>query len=375
MKYIKTLLRFALLFLLLSLSGYALSITQKYPSYTYVFDEFDVKKSYIHNPEFVNFISKNERNLKAFYRRSLKRGQKILPTMKGLLVGEGVSDLFLYLSMIESGFSQGATSPKKAVGLWQFIPATARQYNLKVCNEYDERCDTVSATSAAINYLNKLHRQFGKWYLAAMAYNCGEGCVERAIRKAGTDDIETLTDNRLKILPKETRDYIRKILLVAMIGESKKGKRVGSKSSNKLPRYSSDELIKVEVLAGTSLKKLAKLIKMDYKVLQKLNRRMKNGLVPMFKKKYMITIPLEKIYAFYLRYEVIEENRTEKTHLISYTVSIGDTIESIAHRYNAQMADIMQANQLVDEFLEVDQLLVIPVTKKMFEKSIRTYNR
>jgi hypothetical protein len=114
---------------------------------------------------------------------------------------------------------------------------------------------------------------------------------------------------------------------------------------------------------------------MKYKVLQKLNRRMKNGLVPMFRKKYMISIPLDKIYAFYLRYEAREEGRTQETHLISYTVSIGDTIESIATRYDAQMADIMQANQLMDEFLEVGQLLVIPVTQKMFKKSIRTYNR
>jgi len=336
-----------------------------------VFNEFDVGKSYINNAEFVQFIYKNERNLKAFYRRSLKRGQKILPTMKGLLVGEGVSDLFLYLSMIESGFSSNATSAKKAVGLWQFMPATARQYNLKVCSQHDERCDTVSATSAAINYLNKLHRQFGKWYLAAMAYNCGEGCVERAINKAGTDDIETLTDDKLKILPKETRDYIRKILLIAMIGEGNHGK----KSNNKKIIYSSDEVVKVEVLAGTSLKKLAKLIKMDYKVLQKLNRRMKNGLVPMFRPTYKITIPLDKIYAFYLRYELSEEEKPKKSHLLSYSVHIGDTIESIAKIYDADMSDIMQANQLMDTFLEVGQLLVIPVTKKVFEKSLQNKSK
>jgi len=367
----KILLRFVVLLVVLSLASHALNITKKYPSYLYVFNEFDVGKSYINNSEFVQFIYKNERNLKAFYRRSLKRGKKILPTMKGLLVGEGVSDLFLYLSMIESGFSNNATSAKKAVGLWQFMPATARQYNLKVCSQYDERCDTVSATSAAINYLNKLHRQFGKWYLAAMAYNCGEGCVERAIRKAGTDDIETLTDNRLKILPKETRDYIRKILLIAMIGEGKQGK----KSNTKRASYSSDELVEVEVLAGTSLKKLAKLIKMDYKVLQKLNRRMKNGRVPMFRPKYKIKIPLDKIYAFYLRYELLEENKTKYTHLLSYTVHIGDTIESIAKMYQTQMSEIMKTNQLMDEFLEVGQLLVIPVTQKVFEESIDRYHR
>jgi membrane-bound lytic murein transglycosylase D len=156
---------------------YAISLEHKYPSYTYVFNEFDVDESYLYNEDFISFVSKHEKNLKSFYKHSLRRGREILPTMQGLLVDDGVSDLFIYLSMVESGFSTDAVSPKKAVGLWQFMSATAKQYNLTVYNNYDERCDTVSATSAAINYLNKLHKQFGKWYLAAMAYNCGEGCV------------------------------------------------------------------------------------------------------------------------------------------------------------------------------------------------------
>ena len=217
----KKILQGVIIFFVMSISLHALAITKKYDAYTYVFNEFDVPHTYIEDDTFIHFVSQNEHGLQKFYKRSLKRGKKLLPTMKGLLIGEGVSDLFLYLSMIESGFSTTAISGKKAVGLWQFMPATARQYNLKVCNNYDERCDTVSATSAAIAYLNKLHRQFGKWYLAAMAYNCGEGCVERAIKKAGTDNISVLTDNQRRLLPKETRDYIRKILLIAMIGESK----------------------------------------------------------------------------------------------------------------------------------------------------------
>jgi len=357
-----------LILLLLSFTNvvHAVDFTKKYPSYIYVFDEFDVDPTFIDNSEFQSFIVKNERKLKAFYRRSLKRGEAILPTMKGLLVGEGVSDLFLYLSMIESGFSLKAKSVKKAVGLWQFMPATARQYNLKVCNEYDERCDPVSATSAAINYLNKLHKQFGKWYLAAMAYNCGEGCLERAINRAGTDDISILTNNRLKLLPRETRNYIRKILLIAMIGESK--------NSRVEPIYTNtskhQELTEVEVAAGTSLRVLARLLNMKYKVLQKLNRRMKNGIVPRYRPMYKIKIPLDKIYAFYLRYDMESGSKVKNTHLVSYTVVLGDTLESIAARYNVNVISIMKANDLVDDFLEVGQLLVIPVSENVFDKSL-----
>jgi len=351
----KNYIKFIFLFVYFSSTLYAYNIEKKYPSYRYVFNEFDIDKSYINDAGFSSFVLKNEKKLKKFYIRSLQRGKKILPTMKGLLVGEGVSDLFIYLSMIESGFSNTATSAKKAVGLWQFMPATAKQYNLTVCKEYDERCDTSSSTSAAITYLNKLHKQFGKWYLAAMAYNCGEGCVERAIKKAGTNDLSILTDDGLKYLPKETREYIKKILLVAMIGEN------SALGFTTVQNNSLDSgLIEVNVLAGTQLKDVAKLIKMKYKTLKKLNRR---------RNKYKIIIPIEKIFAFYLRYEL--NNATAmKPHLISHYVKIGESLTSIAKKYKTDSTEIIRANHLKDEYLTVEQFLVIPVNKSIFENTL-----
>ncbi len=339
----------------------AFDLDKKYPSYAYVFNEFDVDKSYIYNDEFNQFVLKHDSALKSFYKRSLKRGKDILPTMKGILVGEGVSDLFLYLSMIESGFSPEATSPKKAVGLWQFMPATAKQYNLTVCNTYDERCDTVSATSAAIQYLNKLHRQFGKWYLAAMAYNCGEGCVQKAIKRAETDNLSILIDNNLKYIPKETRDYIKKILLVAMIGESN---TLGFDNNTTID----STYIEVEVKGGTDLKTIASLIKMKEKSLSKLNPKIRNGRLPNNKKIYSIRIPLEKVYAFYLRYELLNDKKSIKPHLLSHYVSLGETLVSIANKYSTTVEEIIVANNLENDYLILDQFLVIPVSIKIFEK-------
>ena len=107
-------------------------LENKYPSYSYVFNEFDIDESYIYDDDFISFVMKNENNLKRFYQRSLIRGKEILPTMQGLLVEDGVSDLFIYLSMVESGFTKDAVSPKKAVGLWQFMAATAKSRLLGV---------------------------------------------------------------------------------------------------------------------------------------------------------------------------------------------------------------------------------------------------
>ena len=338
---------------------FSLSLENKYPSYTYVFNEFDVDTSYLYNEEFKDFVQKNEKSLKHFYRRSLKRGETLLPMMQGLLLEDGVSDLFIYLSMIESGFSTDIVSPKKAVGLWQFMPATAKHYDLTVCGDYDERCNAVSSTTAAMRYLNKLHRQFGKWYLAAMAYNCGEGRLQRAIKKAGSDDLSILTNNQNKFLPKETRDYIRKILLIAMIGESS---LIGF--DDVTPTH--NDYVEVEVDKNTSVKKVAKMIKMDYKKLLSINKNMS---YLNHKSYYKLTIPMEKIYAFYLRYDMPEVEETNaKSHMITHQVKMGDTLESIAKRYDADTEEIRVANHLEYPYLQLEMLLVIPVSQDIFEK-------
>jgi len=350
-------------YLFTSVSLFSLSLENKYPSYVYVFNEFDVDISYLNNDEFIQFVKKNEYGLKKFYKRSLQRGESLLPMMQGLLTQDGVSDLFIYLSMLESGFSATAVSTKKAVGLWQFMPATAKHYKLKVSLDYDERRDTFASTTAAIAYLNKLHRQFGKWYLAAMAFNCGEGCIERAIKKAGTNELSILTDERLKYIPKETREYIKKILLVAMIGEKGiLGFNTSSNSSN-TERYT-----KVEVSCGTDLRSVARLLKMDYDILKRLNRKFKTNIVPHRKKIETITIPMEKIFAFYLRYEL---NKQRKSHLLSHYVGLGETIESIAKRYKTTADEIIRANNLEDEYLTLEQFLVIPVNKSIFQNTLK----
>ena len=344
-------------------SAFALSLEDKYPSYSYVFHEFDVDESYLYDEEFISFVANHEKKLKRFYKNSLQRGKEVLPTMQGLLVDDGVSDLFIYLSMVESGFSSDAVSPKKAVGLWQFMPGTAKDYNLSICNSYDERCDTVSATSAAINYLNKLYKQFGKWYLAAMAYNCGEGCVNKAIKNAGTDEISVLLDSRSKYLPRETREYLKKILLVAMIGENHT-----LDFGNEQNVDWEETLIQVDVRPGTSLKQIAKMLKMNEAKLLDLNKGLKNGVVPHDRPMYKIMIPIEKIYAFYLRYEQGWSPKRYKSHMVSHNITLGETLQSIAKLYEADVEEIKASNHLSDEYLTVGNMLVIPVTQDIFER-------
>ena len=336
---------------------FSISLNEKYPFYSYVFSEFGIDESYIYDENFEKFVYENEKKIEKFYKSATQRGEIVLPLVKKHLIDNDLSDLLAYISMIESGFTSDIVSPKKAVGLWQFMPATAKHYKLEVCNGFDERCDPDSSTKAAMVYLRKLHKQFGKWYLAVMAYNCGEGRLSKAIKKAGSKELNILINPYDKYLPRETREYIQKILLIAMIGEGEI-----------LDFQSSTEWVEVEVEGGTKLSTIAKMLDMKISALQRLNRQFKKGVVPKNKKQYKLVIPEEKMVLFYMKYAFPEEKKTiVKPYFISHYVILGDTLEHLADEYNSSVDELIMVNQLEDDTLTLDKFLLIPVTKKAFE--------
>jgi len=113
------------------------------------------------------------------------------------------------LPMVESGYDPRALSPAQAAGLWQFIPATARDYNLPQREDYDARHDIIASTTAALDYLHALHQMFGDWKLALASYNWGEKAVARAIERNAARSLET--DYASLTLPEETRNYVPKL--------------------------------------------------------------------------------------------------------------------------------------------------------------------
>lgn len=115
------------------------------------------------------------------------------------------------LPMIESAFNPMALSPQKASGIWQFIPSTGKVYGLRQNGWYDGRRDVVQATQAALDHLQNLYQMFGDWELALAAYNCGEGCVGRALARSNGKDFASLR------LPTETRHYVPKLIALRNI--------------------------------------------------------------------------------------------------------------------------------------------------------------
>jgi hypothetical protein len=122
----------------------------------------------------------------------------------------GVPEDLVWLAFVESVWDPKSVSPAAAGGIWQFIPATATDYGLRVESGYDERADPAKQTRAAAIYLHDLYTLFGDWALAMAAYNSGEPRVMGAIVKNGSANFWDLYNKQL--LPKETCDYVPKIL-------------------------------------------------------------------------------------------------------------------------------------------------------------------
>ncbi|MEO5676801.1 MAG: transglycosylase SLT domain-containing protein, partial [Usitatibacter sp.] len=150
-----------------------------------------------------------------YIKRVVDRGNRYLHYIVEQVEKRNMPMEVALLPVIESAFTPKAYSRAKASGLWQFIPSTGKNYGLTQDWWRDNRNDVVAATDAALNYLQKLHDQFGNWELAFAAYNCGEGCVGRAIaynQKRGLP-----TDFLSLRLPNETRNYVPKLIAVKNI--------------------------------------------------------------------------------------------------------------------------------------------------------------
>jgi len=345
-------------------------LAQTYPSYRYVMKQFDVNTSYIDNPQFVNFVTKNEAKYRRFYTNSVKRGKKYIPTFTELLLSNGLSHLFVYLSMTESGFKTYAKSNKSAAGLWQFMSATARNYNLVVNKKVDQRYDPVASTQAAMRYINALYKKFGKWYLVMMAYNCGEGRLGRSIKRAGTNDFEVLMDERRRLIPPETRDYLKKIILLAMMGEHIVEST--KPEDKKIKRKIIDGKTFVNVVAGTRIIKLVDILQMSLPDFMDMNPQITSSKIPANAFLVQIAIPQEKWQLFHDHYEPPTLKQIYKAkhyrRLIAHVVAKGETLSTVARRYRVTPIELIIANELPRAELAPGQMLMIPTTEEEFRR-------
>ena len=198
-------------------------------------------------------------------------------------------EFLLYLAMVESHLKNTVTSGASAGGMWQLMPATAKNFGLRVDSAVDERRDPAASTDAAFSYILHLKQNFGKWYLALMAYNCGDQKLKNAIAATGSDDLDRLLKS--PALPNETKNFIKRIIKYAYIAQNE--------NMRKILLFESEPwgLKRIAVAPGTKLSAVAKQIGISPSQMQDYNAHIKNGISPL-NGKYFFYIPQSKYAEF-----------------------------------------------------------------------------
>ncbi len=143
----------------------------------------------------------------------MKLSGRYFPTIEPILAAQGVPDDFKYLAVAESALNPRAISPSRAVGLWQFIEGTGKDYGLRIDGQVDERYHTVRATEAACAFLKKSYAEFGSWAMAAASYNMGQNGIRRTIKAQRERNFYNLHTNP------ETSRYLFRIIALKLVLE------------------------------------------------------------------------------------------------------------------------------------------------------------
>ncbi len=330
-----------------------------------ILNSFGVSGTFLARLQQKNFTNPNRLHTKwDFFLEQFDNGYEFIPVLRSIMVEAGIPQEFLFLAMAESGFSVRAYSAKKAAGIWQIMPKTAKSLGLVINDYIDERRDPIKSTQAAARYLRYLYKNTGEWYLAAMAYNCGIGRLKQAIQKAGSSDIEVLLDENNKYLPKETREYIRMILEMSLAFNNYE-KLQNSDKKYLLNRGASDSIVGVKIGSGTMLEYIAEQLDISLVELKKYNRQFRYDFLPPGRRDYTVYIPYEKLSAFRQTYRPDENpNRMFVVHRIKK----GDTLTRIAKKYKVSVQEIKIANQMDKVALRINQKLIIPLIKEQKHK-------
>lgn len=255
------------------------------------------------------------------------------------------------LPFVESGYNPMALSSSSAAGIWQFIPSTGEVFSLRQDSWYDGRRDITASTQAALDYLSKLSNMFGgDWLLAIAAYNCGEGCVGRAIKR--NQQLGLPTDYWNLQLPRETMNYVPKLLAMSQIID-----RPGLYGTVLPDLADTPYFTEVEIKRQLDLHKAAELADMPTDDFMLLN--------PAFKQRltspqgiYRLLIPVDRAEQFSTALARLPDS--ERVSFLQYQVRSGDTLSQIAHRHQLSVAAIRDSNQLKGNIINIGQTLILP---------------
>lgn len=321
-------------------------------------NDFDVKERY--DKELLTNVYWQSQTL-----LMLKRSTRFFPAISAVLKKNNVPDDLKYLAVAESGL-QNVVSPAGAAGYWQFLDKTGRMYGLEITDEVDERYHIEKSTEAACRYFRQAYGEFNSWALAAASYNMGIDGVRRQLQSQGVNNYYDLYLNT------ETSRYVLRMLALKQIMQAPQlfGFRL-------TPNHYYREIPTVKIKVDQTIPDLAAFARdngANYKLLKVLNPWLrKSSLTVANGKIYYISLPKDKMLQPAIGTIIndtltIEESHfdpSESDNTIRYIVSKGETLQSIAVKYDVSVSDLKKWNGLKSaEVKEGDKLMI----KKVIEE-------
>jgi membrane-bound lytic murein transglycosylase D len=300
-----------------------------------------------------------------YFQRTTLRASRYLYYVMQELEKRGMPTELALLPFIESAFNPQAYSTAKAAGMWQFIPSTGRDFNLKQNIFMDERRDVLASTDAALTYLQRLYGMFGDWQLALAAYNWGEGSVQRAIKKARAAG-QPITFNGLSaFMPAETKNYVPKLQAVKNIIASP------SQYGITLPRVDNQPyFVTVNKTRDIDIKVAAQLAEMPMDEFRALN--------PQFNRPIITGSPDTQILLPQGNADKFKTNLGKWTKALSTwtahkVTNARERIETLAARFKTTPEVIREANNIPPKMrLKQGSTILVPKADHEVEKNIST---
>lgn len=296
---------------------------------------------------------------KAIVETGLRRSGRYREMISRVLREEGLPQDLIYLAQAESAFQPLALSRAGARGIWQFVAYRGMEYGLHHTWWVDERQDPEKATRAAAEHLRDLYAQFGDWYLAMAAYNCGPGNVQKGIERTGYADFWELY--KRNVLPRETRNYVPIILALTLIAKD---------AAHYGIQVDPEEPVPTDVVKpgrAIDLRLVAETIDVDVETLRNLNPSLLRMATP-DDPSFELHLPVGTAEKFSAEIADIPPDKWVSWR--RHRIEDGETLTSIARKYHVTAAAISEANNLDRHAaLEVGEKLIIPAAPPAEAKS------
>lgn len=315
---------------------------------------------------FIDYFAIKNRD---YTRDIIKKKELYFPIFSETLAKYNMPDELKYLAIVESGLRPNAVSRANAVGLWQFISSTGRQYGLHGNWYVDDRMDPYEATDAAARHLEDLFEMFNSWELALAAYNCGPGNVRKAIRRSG---YKREFWEIYRYLPRETRSYVPQYVAITYLFN-----HLEEHGFSEVPEYFYPDLDTIRVSQYFHVETFSNQLGLCLDDMLLWNPQIKRGALPEGTKNFALRVPVEWKDSIVANRTALYDTASKvgKEHLdylarntpgstygrtrVYYRVRSGDVLGTIARRYGVRVSDIKKWNRLNSNMIRIGQTLSI----------------